>query len=138
MSKNIIPISSALRHSPYRTPAEQYLCDGGARPELDQETPGFDPDYAPADPGGFRGNAPLFAFGGAAAVLLGMIFAMLFVVLAGMALFALAFRRSGPRRVPFALRLMRGGASPAGLEPEEDPNATGPSRRLGDSIVTRG
>ncbi len=138
MSKNIIPISSALRHSPYRTPAEQYLRDGGARPEPEAESFAPDSDHAPEDPGGFRGSAPLFAFGGAVVVLLGMIFAILLAVLAGMALFALAFRKSGRQRAPFALRLMRGGASPVGPEPEEDPDATAPSRRLGDSIVTRG
>ncbi|NNE07023.1 MAG: hypothetical protein HKN20_00545 [Gemmatimonadetes bacterium] len=98
----------------------------------------MDFDRAPPDPGGFRGNAPLFAFGGAVVFLLGMIFATLFVVLAGITLFALAFRKSGPRRAPFALRLMRGGASPSDIEPEEDPDAPDPSRGFGDSIVTRG
>lgn len=138
MSKNIIPISSALRHSPYRTPAEQYVRDGGPSAEPTDESLSREPEAAPADSSGFRRDAPLFAFGGAMIVLAGMIFAMLFVVLAGMALFALAFRKAGGRRAPFTLQVMRGGASPVDGKPEEDPDASGPSSRLGDSIVTRG
>lgn len=153
MSKKVVPITSALRHSPYRTPAAQFLHDGGERPAPGDDARADDGrlddgraddsrasnDSASAGEHGFRGDAPLFAFGGAIVVLAGMIFAALPVVLVGITLFVLAFRRIAPRRAPFALRLMPGGASPADGEPEEDgPGEDGRSRRLGDSIVTRG